>query len=199
MPFKNNEPRRHHIAKMLRRVTRVDGLGGRVARQGPQRTRPQHRQPPGGGVAAHQVAQPAVWAAACADRQHRAESLRCRTWLADKRGRRARRSWRKQHLAVDAGSGQIVASELTGQDVDETSQVQPLLDQIDGSIEQVSGYGQRWLVETTIGRYKALLGERLRSRGLAAQKTEAAIGVAVLNRMLAAGRPNSVRCHGSPD
>jgi transposase len=55
-------------------------------------------------------------------------------------------------------------------------------------------YGQRALAETTMGRYKALIGPRLRSRGFAAQQTEAAIGVAVLNRMLAAGRPNSVRC-----
>jgi hypothetical protein len=55
-------------------------------------------------------------------------------------------------------------------------------------------YGQRALVETTMGRYKALIGPRLRARGFAAQQTEAAIGVAVLNRMLAAGRPRSVRC-----
>jgi hypothetical protein len=57
-----------------------------------------------------------------------------------------------------------------------------------------TGYGQRALIETTMGRYKALIGPRLRARGLAAQETEAAIGVAVLNRMLAAGRPKSVRC-----
>jgi hypothetical protein len=40
---------------------------------------------------------------------------------------------------------------------------------------------------------KALIGPRLRARGFADQRTEAAIGVAVLNRMLAAGRPDSVR------
>lgn len=56
-----------------------------------------------------------------------------------------------------------------------------------------TGYGQRALVETTMGRYKALIGPRLRARGFVAQQTEAAIGVAVLNRMLAAGRPDSVR------
>ena len=64
--------------------------------------------------------------------------------------------------------------------------------------QQLSGYGQRALVETAMGRYKALIGERLRSRGLAAQKTEAAIGVAVLNRMLAAGRPSSARRERNP-
>jgi hypothetical protein len=59
--------------------------------------------------------------------------------------------------------------------------------------QAATGYGQRALVETTMGRYKSLIGPRLRARGFAAQQTEAAIGVAVLNRMLAAGRPQSVR------
>ena len=56
-----------------------------------------------------------------------------------------------------------------------------------------TGYGQRSLVETTMGRHKALIGPRLRARGFAVQQTEAAIGVAVLNQMLAAGCPDSVR------
>jgi Transposase DDE domain len=59
--------------------------------------------------------------------------------------------------------------------------------------QATTGYGQRSLVETTMGRYKSLIGPRLRARGFAAQQTEAAIGVALLNRMLATGRPDSVR------
>jgi Transposase DDE domain len=59
--------------------------------------------------------------------------------------------------------------------------------------QAATDYGQRALIETTMGRYKSLIGPRLRARGFAAQQTEAAIGVAVLNRMLAAGRPDSVR------
>jgi hypothetical protein len=59
--------------------------------------------------------------------------------------------------------------------------------------QATTGYGQRSLVETTMGRYKSLIGPRLRARGFAAQQTEAAIGVAVLNLMLATGRPDSVR------
>jgi hypothetical protein len=59
--------------------------------------------------------------------------------------------------------------------------------------QATTGYGRRSLVETTMGRYKSLIGPRLRARGFAAQQTEAAIGVAVLNRMLATGRPDSVR------
>jgi Transposase DDE domain len=177
-------------------------------------------------------------------------------WLADKHGRRAPRQYRKLHLAVDADSGEIVAVTLTVQDVDDPSQVAPLLEQIPNEIEQVTGdgaydgeptyaiiaarsadiavvippratsaaspdlgldasrrdvhvhtvaalgrlawqevtgYGRRALVETTMGRYKALIGDRLRARTDGGRRTEAAVGAAVLNRMLAAGRPNSVR------
>jgi transposase len=59
--------------------------------------------------------------------------------------------------------------------------------------QKATGYGQRALVETTMGRYKALIGPRLKARHPDAQHTEAAIGVAVLNRMLDAARPKSVR------
>ena len=44
-----------------------------------------------------------------------------------------------------------------------------------------------------MGRYKSLIGERLRSRSGAARRTEAVVGAAVLNRMLDAARPNAVR------
>jgi hypothetical protein len=176
-------------------------------------------------------------------------------WLEAKHGAKSRRKWRKLHLAVDADNGMIVAQTLTDQDVDDPSQVGPLLDQIDVGIAKVTAdgaydgaptyatiathgddievvipprstavlsgeqgssaqrdrhlemiteqgrlawqkatdYGKRSLVETTMGRYKALIGPRLRARGFAAQQTETAIGVVVLNQMLAAGRPDSVR------
>jgi len=149
----------------------------------------------------------------------------------------------------------IVAQTLTDQDVDDPSQVAPLLDQIDEPIGRVTAdgaydgaptyqtiaayadgvevvipprstavpsgdpglptqrdrhlamiaeqgrlswqvatdYGRRALAETTMGRYKMLIGPQLRARRLATQQTEAAIGVVVLNRMLAAGRSKSVR------
>lgn len=177
-------------------------------------------------------------------------------WLQEKHGQKLRRSWRKLHLAVDANTGLIVASILTEQDVDDPSQVGPLLDQIEQEIGQVTadgaydgeptyetivkrdpqinvvlpprataqpsaqfetnpttrdthllmiqslgrvgrqeavGYGTRALVETTMGRYKSIIGPRLRARDWRGQRTEAAVAVAVLNRMLSAGRPNSVR------
>ncbi len=177
-------------------------------------------------------------------------------WLQEKHGVRARRTWRKLHLAIDADTGMVMASTLTENDVGDPSQVAPLLDQIDAGIGSVTfdgaydgaptydavaaragsipviipphvtavlsataahhpsqrdqhitlmaakgrlvwqeetGYGRRSLVETTMGRYKAIIGPSLRARSLPVQRAETAVGVAVLNRMLYAGRPNSIR------
>jgi hypothetical protein len=44
-----------------------------------------------------------------------------------------------------------------------------------------------------MGRYKTIIGPRLRARHWLGQQAEAAMAVAVLNRMLVAGRPKSVR------
>jgi transposase len=71
-------------------------------------------------------------------------------WLIEKHGSRRRRSWRKLHIGVDGSTGQILASELTAHDVDDGSQVEPLLDQItaplasfigDGAYDQAGIYG----------------------------------------------------------
>jgi hypothetical protein len=51
-------------------------------------------------------------------------------WLIGKHGTRTRRSWRKLHLGVDAGTGQIVAASLTSKEVDDAAEVGPLLDQV---------------------------------------------------------------------
>src|SRR3954464_4296621 len=51
-------------------------------------------------------------------------------WLVEKHGTSKRRSWRKLHIGFDAVTGRIVASILTDRDVNEASQVEPLLDQI---------------------------------------------------------------------
>ena len=177
-------------------------------------------------------------------------------WLQEKHGAKARRTWKKLHLAMDADTGMIMASTLTGNDVGDPSQVAPLLDQIEATISSVTAdgaydgmptyevvaahgedirviipphvtavlsdkpghnpsqrdqhilsiaahgrlgwqketdYGQRALVETAMGRYKTIIGPRLRARSFSGQQAEAAVGVAILNRMLDAGRPDSVR------
>ena len=62
-------------------------------------------------------------------------------WLVEKHGTKRRRSWRKLHLGVDAETGRIVAATLTDRDVDDASQIGPLLDQIEGSVGAFTGDG----------------------------------------------------------
>jgi len=71
--------------------------------------------------------------------------------------------------------------------------------QADGRLkwQTSTGYGKRALIETAMGRYKGIIGPRLHARSFRAQQTEAAIGVAIINRMLACGRPKSIRCQAS--
>src|SRR6202023_460542 len=62
-------------------------------------------------------------------------------WLVEKHATRTRRSWRKLHIGVDADTGEIIAAELTGKDVDDGSQVGPLLEQIAGPVASFTGDG----------------------------------------------------------
>jgi len=62
-------------------------------------------------------------------------------WRQEKHNVPARRTWRKLHLLVDAKTHEIVASELTAKDVDDASQVGPLLDQVKGPVASVTGDG----------------------------------------------------------
>jgi hypothetical protein len=62
-------------------------------------------------------------------------------WLVEKHGTKKRRSWRKLHIGFDAVTGRIVASVLTDRDVDDASQVGPLLDQIADPVELFLGDG----------------------------------------------------------
>ncbi len=62
-------------------------------------------------------------------------------WLLEKHGTKTRRSWRKMNIGVDADTGQIAAATLTTNDVDDSSQVGPLLDQVIGSLASFTGDG----------------------------------------------------------
>jgi len=62
-------------------------------------------------------------------------------WLVEKHGSRTRRSWRKMHIRVDADTGQILAVELTGPEIDDGSRVGPLLNQMDGPVASLTGDG----------------------------------------------------------
>ena len=62
-------------------------------------------------------------------------------WLDQKHGIRSRRRWRKLHLGVDAGTHEIVAVELTPDDVGDVSEVPELLDQIDADVASLTADG----------------------------------------------------------
>ena len=62
-------------------------------------------------------------------------------WLVEKHAARTRRSWRKLHIGVDADTGQIIAAELTDNDVDDGSRVGPLFEQIAGPVASFTGDG----------------------------------------------------------
>ena len=59
--------------------------------------------------------------------------------------------------------------------------------------QKATGYGRRSHAETAVGRYKAIIGPKLRGRSLPAQQGEAAIAVEVLNRMIRVAKPVSTR------
>jgi hypothetical protein len=59
--------------------------------------------------------------------------------------------------------------------------------------QKATGYGRRNLAETAVGRYKAIIGPKLRARILPAQQGETAIATEVLNRMIRVAKPVSIR------
>jgi len=59
--------------------------------------------------------------------------------------------------------------------------------------QKSSGYNQRSRAETLMGRWKTVIGPKLKARSFENQKTEAKIGVRILNRMTELGRPNFER------
>ena len=77
-------------------------------------------------------------------------------WLIERHGTQRRRSWRKLHIGVDAETGQILASALTPHDVEDGTQVEPLLDQIPGPLASFVGdgaYDQSGIYSTVIERH----------------------------------------------
>ena len=169
-------------------------------------------------------------------------------WLDQKHGIRSRRRWRKLHLGVDSNTHEVVAVELTLDDVGDVAEVPALLDQIGADVASMTADGAyrwpgrlrrrcrassksvghcsapdhsrfRWndsnsarqashdycrvwthelaaklsLVETTMFRYKTVVGRRLHARALPKQRIEAKVGCNVLNRMTGLGMPVSTR------
>lgn len=59
--------------------------------------------------------------------------------------------------------------------------------------QKTSGYNQRSRAETLMCRWKTVIGPKLKARSFENQKTEAKIGVRILNRMTELGRPSFER------
>jgi len=175
-------------------------------------------------------------------------------WLQNKHKTKAKRkSWRKLHLGLDLATGDIICSELTPDDVGDTTALPELIDQInvpvcrflaDGAYDGTptddmlrarfgetveiiipppknaalssqsahdptfrdrriteiqargrmawqarSGYNQRSRIETQMGRWKTVIGPKLKARRFENQHTEVKISVAILNQMTELGRP----------
>jgi Transposase DDE domain len=62
-------------------------------------------------------------------------------WLTEAHGTRGKRTWRKLHLAVDPGTGEILACELTSSEEGDASQVGSLLDQVPAPLGSVIADG----------------------------------------------------------
>jgi hypothetical protein len=62
-------------------------------------------------------------------------------WQREKHGGRSRRTWRKLHLAVNPDSGEILASELTTNEVGDLSMVGALLEQVQNPLLSVMADG----------------------------------------------------------
>jgi hypothetical protein len=62
-------------------------------------------------------------------------------WKVRQHGYSKRRTWRKLHLAIDEATGEILADELTGNDVHDSEMLLPLVERIEESIGQLSGDG----------------------------------------------------------
>ena len=177
-------------------------------------------------------------------------------WKVRVHGIGRRRLWRKLHLGVDEASGEILAYQLTMNNVHDGPVLPGLLDQIDQPVDQVSAdtaydsfrchraihdrharpvipprkgasilpprnlkdppptrgrivqrihqigrkewkkesnYHRRSLAETAMFRFKTIIDPKLRNRKFQNQKTEAAIGVAILNTFTALGMPETIR------
>ena len=62
-------------------------------------------------------------------------------WKVRTHGVGKRRTWRKLHLGVDEGTGEILAAVVTSNDMADCEVLPDLLEQVDQEIEQVSGDG----------------------------------------------------------
>ncbi len=87
----------------------------------------------------------------------------------------------------------VLSSEIGEEQTDRDRHILELAAKGRMAWQKAHGYGRRSLVETTIGRYKSIVDDRLHTRHDDAQPVELAIGIKVLNRMANLAKPASER------
>jgi hypothetical protein len=77
-------------------------------------------------------------------------------WKMRKHGKSKRRTWQKLHLAVDAGTQEIVAQVLTENSGHDSHQVEGMLEEIESPVESFSGDGayDTWKVYELLDEHK---------------------------------------------
>ncbi len=166
MPHKYNADRRHHIPRLKRRVTNWSAHNEALRQRGSLTVwftddaiaawKAAPRTTPGGQPHYSDLAiTTALTLRAVFRLLVDSSGLKLGgpgEWLVEKHGTSKRRSWCKLHIGFDAVTSRIIASILTDRDVDDASQVDPLLDRIAEPVELFMGDGgyDRTNVYTTL-------------------------------------------------
>jgi len=87
----------------------------------------------------------------------------------------------------------VLSSEIEEEQTDRDRHILELETKGRMAWQKTHDYGRRSLAETTMGRYKSIIGDRLHARHDHAQPVELAIGIKVLNRMMNLAKPASER------
>ena len=81
-------------------------------------------------------------------------------WLDQKHGIRSRRRWRKLHLGVDSNTHEVVAVELTLDDVGDVAEVPALLDQIGADVASMTADGKRTMARSSTTPLSSVIQKR---------------------------------------
>ena len=112
-------------------------------------------------------------------------------------GPRQSDGWRASHpdaaVIVPPRAGAVASASAETAPTQRDRHLRMIADRGHMAWQKASGYNLRAKVEASIGRYKRVIGDALRSRTDRTEATEVALAATALNRMLAFGRPNYVR------
>ncbi|NPD69854.1 IS5 family transposase (plasmid) [Lichenicola cladoniae] len=103
----------------------------------------------------------------------------------------ARQHYPPPHIVIPPRASSIVKADAEVQTVRDRH-VHDIAEKGRMAWQKANGYGRRSIVETTIGRYKHIIGSKLRARSTAGHKGEVAIAICALNQMIRIARSLSV-------